>query len=295
MFGISRHEAAEVGGVVASAEVVEAALTVAFFAGEHEGDVDASGVGGATGGNGPLAAEGVVIGATAIGVTVAVDATRVAEGVREEMVHPIVRFATGQKHAIEIVVFIHVVAGAVGLFKDLRAGAIPVEIVGLSGRTGGGFADAFAVAVVEVGHAAGGGEMVFGVEDVGATDGTGLDQVSCGVVDVVAIRVLELVFSGGSHAPIFLSAASIRRGNGADAGEIAPGVVVKLLAPALCGRRITLPPGLILVKRFGGGEAVEGIIRKELGSLHIEIVVDTLDVAVVVTAGVGVGVPMAFG
>src|SRR5579859_5064553 len=234
---IGGHETAHRGGVEAGAEVIEAGLGVAFFAGEHEGDVYASGVGGATGGNGPLAAEGVVIGATAIGVAIAIDEARVAEGVGEEMVHPIVGFPAGQKHAVEIVVLIRIVASAIGLFKNLRAGAIPVEIVGLSGRTGGGFADAFAVAVVEVGHAAGGGEVVFGVEDVGAADGAGLDQVSRGVVDVVGIRVLELVFGGGDHAPIFLGAASIRRGNGADAGEIAPGIVGFRRVQDRAGRR----------------------------------------------------------
>jgi hypothetical protein len=49
------------------------------------------------------------------------------------------------------------------------------------------------------------------------------------------------------------------------------------------------------VKRLRGGKPVEGIVGEKLGALHVEIVVDTLDVAVVVTAGVGVGVPMAFG
>jgi hypothetical protein len=55
-----------------------------------------------------------------------------------------------------------------------------------------------------------------------------LDQVSCGVVDVVVVGVLKLVFGCGGHAPVFLGAASIRRGHRADAGEVAPGVVVGL-------------------------------------------------------------------
>ena len=56
--------------------------------------------------------------------------------------------------------------------------------------------------LLEVGHAAGGGEMVFGVEDVGAADGAGLDQVSCGVVDVVEVRVLELAGGASSGSGI---------------------------------------------------------------------------------------------
>ena len=201
------------------------------------------------------------------------------------MVFPVVGFLAVDEHAVEVEVAVEEIAGAISFLKDLGAAAVPVEVVGLSGCVGGGFADSFAVAVIKTGHAVGGDEMIFGVEDIGTADGAGLDQVSGGIVDVVVVGVLKLVFGSGAHAPVFLRAARIRGRNRADAGEIAPGVVVELLAPALGGRAIALPPGLILVKRFCGGKAVEGIVAEELGAFHIEVVGYGDRVAIVVAAG----------
>ena len=45
-----------------------------------------------------------------------------------------------------------------------------------------------------------------------------------------------------------------------------------------------------MMKGFGGGKPIEGIVSIELGDFHVQIIVHLLDVAVVVAAGVGVAV-----
>jgi hypothetical protein len=137
---IGRHEAAEGGGVVAGAEVVEAGFGVAFFGGEFV-------VLGAGVGDGAFATEGIEVRIVARRAGSSGDDASGAEMVGKVVVDGVGEVAACDALAAEENIFVEAgvvsVARKVGLVEGITAHAVPVELAT-------GFLDTFAVTVIGV-------------------------------------------------------------------------------------------------------------------------------------------------
>lgn len=249
-------EAAQRGGVVTRTEFIQPRFGVALFGGKF---VAVAG----RGANDALAAKGVEVRVVEDGTGRVGNDAGGAEVASQVVIDVVRGIAAGDALAAKENVLVECgigdAAGEVCFVEGVAAYAVPID-------GAAGFLDAFAVAIVSIGDSGSGEQLILGVVCISVAEAV-VDEVSSSVICLTA----NLVLGGGGNVEEFFVRAGVA-GDASDGKQIAPGVVAELFVPAGCTRG---------GGRFGGGDAVEGIVAERLRTRGVAVVGDGGHVAVV--------------